>query len=303
MPTTVPPGSIVVALDPDDHSRRALDWASTQAEVENRPVDVVHALDLSRLPSAAWLGATGDALPLAERLRLEARTAVGDAVAQAHLDHPAVELRSHVLEDAAPRALTALSQSAHLLVLGSHGRGPVVSRILGSVSAAVSRRTRCPTVVVRPPHDDPAPTGGAGVVVGVDGSPDSRPVVEFAFHQASLRGMPLTVVHAVSDVLAAYAGDALHPLPEDPDLAPLLLAESVAGMAEKYPDVVVTRRLERGLLDQVLDRRHEPWDLVVVGRARHGAWHRLVLGSTTTAVLEHATTPVAVVPEASTTGR
>lgn len=302
MTATVRTGSIVVAYDSSKHATRALEWGLAQAALEKRHVDVVHTLDLARLPAEAWLGISSEALPLVERLRAESTATMRAGVATAHLAHPDVEVDLHVLEGDPRQVLVGLSGSAHLLVLGSHGRGPVTSALLGSVSAAVARASSCPTVVVRPPHQGGAATGGTGVVVGVDGSAESRPVVEFAFAQASARALPLTVVHAIRDVVTAYLGDPLHPLPEERDEARLMIAESVAGLSEKYPDVVLTRRLERGLLDQVLEREAEPWNLAVVGRRRHGAWHRLLVGSTSLAVLEHASGPVAVVPEAPTPG-
>ena len=46
--------------------------------------------------------------------------------------------------------LIQLSSTAHLLVLGSRGRGPVRSHLLGSVGLAVVRHAACPVVVHRP---------------------------------------------------------------------------------------------------------------------------------------------------------
>lgn len=302
MTPTVCTGSVIVAYDSSEHATRAVEWGLAQAALENRPVDVVHTLDLARLPSEAWLGISGDAMPLVERLRAECTATMKAVVATAHLAHPDVEVRLHVLEGDPRQVLVGLSGSAHLLVLGSHGRGPVLSALLGSVSAGVTRASSCPVVVVRPPRGGAPRPGGSGVVVGVDGSVESGPVIEFAFSQASAHALPLTVVHVIRDVVAASVGDRPYPVLEEREEAHLLIAESVAGMAEKFPDVPVTRRLELGLLDQVLEREAQSWDLAVVGRRRHDAWHRLVVGSTTLAVLEHAHGPVAVVPEAPTPG-
>lgn len=298
MTTTVPTGSVVVAYDGSEHATRALAWGLAQAALGRRSVDVVHALDLVRLPAEAWISISDDAHPLIDTLRVEASTAMEEAIAAAGQVRPDVEVRRHVVDGDPRRELVALSESAHLLVLGSHGRTRLASAMLGSVSTAVTRTSTCPTVVVRPSRPGAATTGGAGVVVGADGSPESRPVIEFAFAHASACALPLTVVHAVRDAMSAYLGDPQYRAVEDPEGGRLLLAESVAGMAEKYPDVEVTRRLERGPLAQVLERDADAWDLAVVGRRRHGAWHRLLVGSTTTAVLEHAFGPVAVVPEA-----
>jgi nucleotide-binding universal stress UspA family protein len=139
----------------------------------------------------------------------------------------------------------------------------------------------------------------AGVLVGADGTAESRPVVEFAFQLASFRNLPLTVMHASFDPY----------LPDDTAREALasgaaasyglLLAESVSGLSETYPDVHVMRRLGRGLVDEQLTRNLHPWDVVVVGR--HQPRRRLgTVGATVaTSVLERFRGVVAVVPEAT----
>lgn len=302
MPTTPAAGSIVIAHDSSPHSAAALSWGLEQASVEDRPVDVVHLLSVTEAQQAAWLGASGAGLQALDDLRDQAVAHLEGLAVLARAQYPSLRIRTHVVEREARHGLIDLSASAHLMVLGSHGRGPLTSPLLGSVSAAVTRRAECPVVVVRPPRpasDTAAPTG-SGVLVGVDGTAESVPVLEFAFAQAALRGHHLTAVHCVRDLIAAYVGDAGFPTEEEMLRARAVLAESVAGLAEKYPDVAVSRRLNRGLLDQLVTDADKAWDLVVVGGRRHGALHRLLVGSTTIAVLERAHCPVAVVPEGRT---
>ena len=202
------------------------------------------------------------------------------------------------LVDADPRlALTELSTEAHLVALGSRGRGPVRTALLGSVSASVARHAHCPVVVCRPPGD-PTPSS-TRIVVGADGSAASRPVLEFAFEQASLRQAPLTVMHCFWEVLVATRGPGMVAASEPDDYSDLwlLLAESVAGFAEKYPDVEVTQELARGLVDQCLIDHAPDAGLVVVGRSPASGWSRFLHASCALAVLERAHTTVAVVPE------
>lgn len=299
--TTIPAGSIVVAHDSNLRSAAALAWGLDQASLENREVDVVHLLNVTEIQHATWLGSSGSGLRVLQDFRDQVATHLDGLVALARHEHPHLRVRAHVVDREARHGLVELSTSAHLLVLGSHGRGPLASPLLGSISAAVTRRAACPTVVVRPPSSQASEglTAGGGVLVGVDGTAESRPVIEYAFAQASLHGYHLTAVHCVRDVVAAYVGGATFPTEGEIDQARTMLAESVESLSEKYPDVPVTRRLNRGLLDQVVNDPAHLWDLVVVGGHRHGAWHRLLIGSTTTAVLERAHCPVAVVPEAS----
>ncbi len=290
---TVPAGSVLAAFDTSQHSERSLRWAAAQALAERRPLDMVHVVDLAQVQAVAWGGFTSAAPHLLADIRASSRLALDDAHARVQADHPDLEVRCHLVDGEPRDVLVELSRRAHLLVLGSHGRGPVRSALLGSVSAAVARRADCPVVVMRPVGRE-QPTGG--VVVGADGTAESMPVLEFAFTQASLHRMPLTVVHCVRDVIAAYVGDTGFADQDHLTEARLVLAESVAGLAEKHPEVAVTRRVEHGLLERVVNQGR-PWELAVVGRHHHSAWHRLVLGSTMTTVLEYAHGPVAVVPE------
>jgi nucleotide-binding universal stress UspA family protein len=150
-------------------------------------------------------------------------------------------------------------------------------------------------VVTRPGQDSVVENG---VLVGADGTADSLPVIEFAFRQASLRGVPLTVMHSSFDVRVALASAPQHSTPaEGADDMWLLLSESVAGLAEKFPDVSVNLQLGSGLADECLTRGSRARDLIVVGRHRDTTVSKLLTGSISTAVLERSASPVAVVPE------
>lgn len=181
-----------------------------------------------------------------------------------------------------------------MLVLGSRGRGAVGSLLLGSVGVAVARHASCPVVVHRPAHRGVVRNG---VLVAVEASPESRPVLEFAFHEAELAQLPLTVMHCYWDV-QSYVTGAYPPGRTTFDLegAHLQLSELMAGLGEKYPGVHVTKAFVHGTPEVRVPEASEHMDLVVVG-SHHASWRKqLVLGSVSTAVLERAHAPVAVVP-------
>jgi nucleotide-binding universal stress UspA family protein len=104
-------------------------------------------------------------------------------------------------------------------------------------------------------------------------------------------------VHAYSDVdhlqTAPSQASYLEPGPQQ-EQQQRLLAESLAGWPEKYPEVEVRRVM-------VTDRpRHEllTWSakaqLVVVGSRGRGGFSGLLLGSTSQALIQHARCPVMI---------
>ncbi len=161
----------------------------------------------------------------------------------------------------------------------------MTSLLLGSVGVAVTRHASCPTVVVRPGHRGIV---RHGVLAGIDGTERSLVPLEFAYLQASLRGLPLTVLHCPQDLP-----------PRDDDESRLVVSETMSGLGEKYPDVRARVELARGPADSSLVRAAQRMDLVVLG-VDHGAGHAtlgtMLSGSVSMSVLEHATCPVALVP-------
>ena len=150
-------------------------------------------------------------------------------------------------------------------------------------------------VVVLRPHN--VGTVGHGILVGAGGTERSLTTLEFAYRQASLRGLPLTVMHCFWDVRSATIGSGIVPDDEpDLELKRELLSESVAGMTEKFPDVPVRKVLARGLTDKCLVAAAEPMDMVVVGARERGSLSGMVYGPVASAVVEHASSIVAVVP-------
>lgn len=266
-------GSVVVAVDGSDHALRAVRWAAEQASLEHRRLTVVS------------VGDKPDNL-------------IDDTVSATRLRHPDLAVEGSAASGDPRQVLIDASAHAHMLVVGSRGRGAVRSMLLGSVSTTVSAHAACPVIICRPTADGDA---RAGVVVGADATPESLPVIEFAYRQASLRELPLTVLHSFWDAAAAVAQyhEARGEKVDEPDLEDLraTLSESVAGLAEMYPDVPVTLTLKHGFADETLSPRHGGWHMIVVGRHPMTSLGRLLTGSIAASVIERAHATVAVVPQ------
>ena len=292
----VPPGSIVVGIDGSPSSDQAFSWAVEQAALEQRPLTIVHTQEPMGFAGAGFMvPASGiDYAQLMDESRAAAKALLISATARAHDLHPQLAVHQ-MLSHSDPRStLLALGQAASMIVVGSRGRGPVASLLLGSVSVSVSKHATCPVVVHRP---TPSDRTRHGILVGVDGTRSSLPAIEFAYRMASWRSLPLTVLHCYWDpnlVAPLQAGVAK----SDNSAEQALVAESLAGMQEKFPEVQVQVRLTRGFADQHLINASCNYDLLVIGHQPLPRLDDVVHQSVAPTVVEHAHGPVAVVSTA-----
>jgi nucleotide-binding universal stress UspA family protein len=146
---------IVVGVDGSDAAQEALRWAADEAKLRFAPLVAVSAWSfvpvqpigdpgMLALPAgdlAGQLGAESDAA----RMALE--SAVSDALGR----EPGMEVEQKLVEGDAGDVLVAESESAELLVVGSHGRSGIKAALLGSVSRHVVSHAACPVVVVKAP--------------------------------------------------------------------------------------------------------------------------------------------------------
>jgi nucleotide-binding universal stress UspA family protein len=276
MDMSVVQGSVVVGVDGSEASSTALAWASRFATLESRPLSVVHACGL---PAA--MSDFEDLLASERGLQSVGRAIAGEAEADARLTDPGLAVSSTVVVGSPGNVLVEASETAALVVVGGRGRGAITSVLLGSVSGQVTREGHCPVVVVRGWAEETH----RPVVVGVDGTGASTAAVEFAFHQASMCGVPLTVLHATWE------------LREQPTLVwdqERLVAETVAGQSEKYPDVPVTEVYRPGPPVRELVAASGDASLLVVGSRGRRLLSNTLLGSVSRVVVERAECPVAV---------
>jgi nucleotide-binding universal stress UspA family protein len=141
----------------------------------------------------------------------------------------------------------------------------------------------------------------AGIVVGVDGSANSRKALEKAVEEAALHHVPLTVltVHqAVRDLYGApshYVDDAA--MTEKAREAAQAETDEVLAAASARPESVTVTAVH-GLPADELVKASEGADMLVVGRRGGGGFARLTMGSVTNAVTHHAHSPVLIVTSA-----
>ena len=283
---------IVVGYDGSPASEAAAYWAAAEAQLRNAKLRLVHVLVLPVLNSPM-----GIARPLqTEPLRRAVERLLDDTRRRIRAEHPDLAIDVVVDFGGAAPVLLREATKAVLVVVGSRGLGEFRDLAAGSVSAHVATHASCPVVVIPPRWE--SEKSAAGVVVGVDGSKISTDAIEFAFQHAQARHSNLTAVMAWHDPVSAGPGDQLplvFSLTVLEQESAALLAESVAGHAEKYPDVHVKQELVRGHAAEVLIDAGRSAELLVVGSRGRGAFSGLLLGSTSRSLVHHAPCPVAVV--------
>jgi nucleotide-binding universal stress UspA family protein len=287
-------GSIVVGVDGSPSADAALPWAADAAARENRPLAIIHAVHMLTAREVASFAPAGISLrELEAQVSRDAHAIIEHAARSAEKLAPDVEITTLVRPGDPRELLLNASEDAATVVVGSRGHGHIASLLLGSVSAALVRHAACSVAVVRRRSG----VTSQGVLVSADGSTAPLAVVETAYRQASLRGLPLTVVHCLWDPFAARVRwTYVDPKDLEYDEARSRVAESVAGMSEKFPDVELLIDVTRGAIDACLIDMSRAHELLVVGRGARTLSERLALPSATTSIVEHAASTVIVVP-------
>lgn len=319
---------VLVGVDGSPPSLAALDWAAAYAKVHAKSLHLVCAYSVPSFTAAALDGgyAALDDTAIAEG----ARAVLDEALAR--VSPLGLTASSAVATGDAAAVLVELSRDADLVVVGTRGRGGFAERLLGTVSSALPAHAHCPTVVVPyRRHDRTGPgsrgmpaevpgvvpaeaaTGAAGgpgadavrptlpvhrIVVGVDGSEAAEVALARAVRETEAWGAELTAVTAVpigtSTSFLAWLPSAIDHEAVLHDVGAGLDVVVDRALAE-HPDVQVRRHVLDGTAAQLLTEFSEAVDLVVVGSRGRGGFAGLLLGSTSQAVLHHASCPVMVV--------
>ena len=291
--------AVAVGVDGSEGARLATAWAAAEAERRGMPLRVIHSWSVPLPPIGLGPTMMGDDTAL----QAAAQNVLDDSVAHARTTTPGVDVQPELFAGSPSQALLKASETACVVVVGSAGLSGFSELLLGSATLQVVTHAECPVAVVPDAEhaaakaDEPQPDAGR-VVVGIDGSPLSVDAAATAFEAASLRGRELTLLHAWNEPAYDASGLVLPEtfLHEESEMEELrAVAETVAGLQEKYPDVSVRQRLEHGKPARVLTAASNGADLLVMGTRGHGGFTKLLLGSTSHAVLHRARCPVLVV--------
>lgn len=147
----IPPGAdegrhgVAVGVDGSPASLEAIRFAAEEADRVGEPLLAVHAWQLP--------GAWADTVPV-EKVTIDAIEADENLVFAESLTglgsrFPDLLVERRLVRGPTVEALAAVSRTASLLVVGSHGRGAFLRLLLGSVSHSMALTMAGPLVVVR----------------------------------------------------------------------------------------------------------------------------------------------------------
>lgn len=295
---------IVVPLDGSAFGEHALPYALALAQRHGASLDLVHVHEVASLvylegvpqidASVELDGIESDRSYLDRTL--ERVRAAGATAGATLLDGPTVSaLESHIE-----------ASGTDLVVLTTHGRGPLSRAWLGSVADGLARHTTCPVLLIRPPEDAdaedaarpgldaPAPRFRR-VLVPLDGSDESESVVGSALALAAPDASML-LIHVVQPTLVVGG----HVFKLKPDQQQRLMEsaqEIVAGASLEAAgrrverEIVVANDVASSIL-QMAEGRDA--DLIALTTHGRGGLSRLVFGSVTDKVIRGASGPVLI---------
>jgi nucleotide-binding universal stress UspA family protein len=264
-------GDVVVGVDGTVSSQRAVLWAAEAARIRSARLVLVHALREAEPRSVdGWSRLVGgDAALFLENEKRRVQRAEPGVVVVA------------VPEDNSPaRVLARLSRGASLLVVGTRRTSRCARPWSGMLEYQVVAGSVCSVAVV------PPVTGmfQNRVVVGTDGSADSRAAVRAAADLAGRLGAVLEVLHAWQR--AGQRDDGEEPDLGSPPAAPReLVRDVVDGLGAERPGLEIQGRLVESHPVAALMEAAARSRVLVVGRRGAQRVPRVPVGSTSHALV------------------
>jgi nucleotide-binding universal stress UspA family protein len=138
-----------------------------------------------------------------------------------------------------------------------------------------------------------------GILVGIDGSAHSERVLEWAAKEAALRHTSLTVL-TVRQAVAGFWGGTLRyagddELVEKGRQAAQAETDKVLATLDARPTSVTVKAIE-ARPDEAILAEGADVDMIVLGSRGGGGFARMLLGSVSANVVEHAKVPVMILP-------
>ena len=199
-----------------------------------------------------------------------------------------------------------------LVVMATHGRGPLSRFWLGSVADHLLRHVSAPVLLIRPRDGDSIPVIDfrlSTAVVPLDLSDDSAAILDPLTDLAMVMDTHLTLIHVIEPILGISGAVPPYPVP-----VPHEALESTRRLAQKTLDDTAEKLRARGLrvatkvviglgvAASVLQQVNESnADFVAMTTHGAGGFRRFMLGSVADKVIRGAAKPVLVLRPAGAT--
>jgi nucleotide-binding universal stress UspA family protein len=288
--------SLLVPLDRSSFAEQALPLALTIARRAHARLDLVevHALYAVEDPHAGWAPFESDrdaACKQQEQLYLDA-TARWVTAGSGVSTNTAVLAGSAVLPKTVADGILerARIDKADLIVMTTHGRGPLSRIGLGSVADELIRRAAMPVLLVWPREEAPAVIPEPvldNILIPLDGSALAEQVLEPALDLARLMESRCCLLRVVEHRFS--------PAPSEKARAKAYLERLAArprvqGL-QVETRVVVARRAADAILEEA-DKQSS--NLIALATHGRGGFKRLLLGSVADKLIGGAASPVLV---------
>lgn len=142
------------------------------------------------------------------------------------------------------------------------------------------------------------------IVVGIDGSPQSRRALRWALREARFRRAAVCALHAweYPYIAASYTGDQVleaEVLDRARAASAALIASEIGSLGPAADGVAIEQFVTEGPAASALLDAAEDAEIVVLGARGNGGYPGLPLGSVSDEVVRYARCPVVVVPTES----
>ena len=261
----------------DEASQSAVDWVIERSQRRPLSVTLVRAFDVLM----------ADAVDIEDEL--------SETTERIRRLSPRTLVQTEAVTTSIPEALIPASESADLLVIGSHHHHYIQSALTGAVPMHLAAKAECATVIV---PDDWHATFTGRIVAGFDDDGSSGPALEFAAEEALASGAELDVLHAWSVPVTGLEDiQALGVSEQELRTAHHhLLSAAAHGLEAIHPGVKVREVLREESAATALADAAQQADLIVVGSHRWGPVSGLIAGSTARETLRLSSTPLCIVP-------
>jgi nucleotide-binding universal stress UspA family protein len=300
---------IVVGVDGSGNSLAALKFAGRLLAPERDTIILYYSVPTAALEALR---------PQATDIYTRARNAFADAVFRKAKEALPAEFRENcvlVHDKQKPYKgllTTANAHGAELLVVGARGTGPIQRLVLGSVSRSVAHACELPTLIVRNSPAGPAESPLRVLIAcpGKDAGSDITSVLHKLIWPA---GSEAKVIHVIESLFAGEIPGWLVKQARSSEVELQAQAwvlqheqdkKEAEAQVQEYCQGLPSGLTRAGTIvaegnpsQQILDLLEtEKFDLTVLGTHGLGPVMRLLLGSTSEHVLDHAPTSVLIVP-------